>query len=254
MVRKIAIGAALFAAWIVSVGFTAGMMNSLNAKGRASSSVWVGHPDAARIQQPVVLTKHQLFSEDHIADIVAIEQVWAAYGFYNDSHNGPGIASLFTPDAVVHFVWDNLVRGGKVMNNLGAFVPHFGVVAPGDALANMMTPEGAKGSGCVLHGRAQIEQYYGTNRLPVLPWPGHSHHETTAMMVKVADDGQTAILSAPYVIAAVDARGHGRIATGGYRPFFKKTSEGWEVAELYAVDDHPVVTPGCNLNGPFPRK
>lgn len=71
----------------------------------------------------------------------------------------------------------------------------------------------------MLHGRQQIIQYYGLNREPVLPFPGYSHHESTAMMVKVSDDGQTAVLSTPYVIAGVNEKGEGH---GGYRVFLKR--------------------------------
>ncbi len=35
-----------------------------------------------------------------------------------------------------------------------------------------------------------------------------------------------------------------------HRAFMKKTSEGWEIAELYAIDDHPLITPACDVNGP----
>src|SRR5579885_889370 len=55
------------------------------------------HP-TEEIVQPRVLSKTDLFSQDHTADIVAIESVWSAYVYYNDSHNGPDVASLFTDD------------------------------------------------------------------------------------------------------------------------------------------------------------
>lgn len=203
---------------------------------------WTGHPDASVIQQPTVLTKHELFSENHTADVVAVQQVWAAYTFYNDSDNGPGMASLFTPDAVDQHLWDD---------GQGHLTPHYGIVAPGDEGKNM-TAEGPKGSGCVLHGRAQISYYFGQKRRPdPIPWPGHGHHETPSILVKVSDDGQTAVMSAPYVIAGVNDKGEGHVSTGGYRAFFKKTAEGWEIVELYAIDDHPRITPGCDVNGPI---
>jgi hypothetical protein len=207
----------------------------------SSGPLWTDHPNANRLQQPTLLTKHELFSEDHTADVVAIQQVWGAYTFYNDSDNGPGMASLFTPDGVDQHVWDDA--------NTGMLAPHYGIVAPGDEEKDK-TPLGEKGSGCVLRGRDQISFYFGKKRRPApIPWPGHSHHESPSMLVKVSDDGQT--LSTPYVIAGVNDKGEGHVATGGYRAFFKKTSEGWEVAELYAIDDHPHATPGCGLNGPL---
>lgn len=210
----------------------------------ASAPVWTDHPNPARLQQPTLLTKHQLFSEDHTADVVAIQQVWAAYTFYNDSDNGPGMASLFTPDGVDQHVW--------VDANTGLLTPHYGVVAAGDE-GKRMTPAGKQlGSGCVLHGRDQISFYFGKKRRPdPIPWPGHGHHESPSMLVKVSDDGQTAVLSTPYVIAATPDTGPGRVSTGGYRAFYKKTSEGWEITELYAISDNPVVSPGCDVNGPM---
>lgn len=208
----------------------------------ASGPAWTDHPNASKLQQPTVLTKHELFSEDHTADVVAIQQVWAAYTFYNDSDNGPGMASLFTADGVDQHLWDD---------GLGHLVPHYGIVAPGDEGKNE-TAEGPKGSGCVLRGRDQISFYFGKKRRPdPIPWPGHGHHETPSILVKVSDDGKTAVMSAPYVIAGVNDKGEGHVATGGYRAFYTKTQEGWEIAELYAIDDHPRITPGCSLQGPM---
>lgn len=207
----------------------------------AAVPAWTGHPNAAAVQQPTVLTKHQLFSEDHTADVVAVQQVWAAYVFFNDSINGPGVASLFTPDGVDQHLW---------ADGHGMFIPHFGIVTPADEGKNM-TPMGPKGSGCVLHGRAQIAYYFGVKRAPQpIGWPQHSHHETPSILVKVSDDGQTALMSAPAVLVGVDAKGQGHVGSGGYRAFFKKTPEGWEIAELYAINDRPVITPGCDVNGP----
>lgn len=108
------------------------------ARGQAGKSApaWIDHPNPNAIQQPAVLAKHELFSEDHTSDVVAIEQVWGAYTFYNDSINGPGMASLFTPDGVDQHLWDD---------GHGKLIPDFGVVAPEDVGHNM-TPEGPKGA------------------------------------------------------------------------------------------------------------
>ena len=115
-----------------------------------------------------------------------------------------------------------------------------------------MTPNGPKGSGCVLRGRDQISYYFGKKRAPdPLAWPGHGHHESFGMMVKVSDDGQTAVISAPHIDAGQNAKGEAHFTTGGHLAFFKKTPEGWEIAELYAIDDHPLITPGCDVNGPI---
>jgi len=87
------------------------------------------HPQKEVVQFPV-LGKEDLFSEDHTADVVAIESVFSAYTFANDSHNGPLAASLFTDDAIIHFVW----------NNHGTLVPTFGINPK-------QTPDGPLGEG-----------------------------------------------------------------------------------------------------------
>jgi hypothetical protein len=234
------VAAALFFLWIASLFVLVGFATN-HAKAGEGEPAWTGHPDPSTTKQPAVLTKHQLFSEDHTADVVAIEQVWGAYTFYNDSYNGPGMASLFTPDGVDQHLWDD---------GHGKLVPDFGVVAPGDEGHNM-TPEGPLGSGCILYGREQISYYFGIKRQPApIGWPAHMHHETPSILVKVGADGQTAILSAPDIIVGVNDKGEGHFTTGGKRAFFRKTAEGWEIAELYAINDHPAVTPGCDLKGP----
>jgi hypothetical protein len=244
MLKKFCYGIAVLAVIFISVGVTEFWMSGgqAHAQAKTSAPAWVDHPNPLNIQQPTVLTKHQLFSEDHTADVIAIEQVWGAYSFYNDSINGPGMASLFTPDGVDQHLWDD---------GHGKLIPDFGVVAPADVGKNM-TPEGPKGSGCVLRGRDQISYYFGKKRAAEpIAWPGHSHHEAPSILVKVSDDGQTAVLTLPDLEVGVNDKGEGHFTTGGKRAFFKKTSEGWEVAELYAINDHPNPTQGCDLNGPI---
>src|SRR5262245_18857357 len=46
------------------------------------------HPNPKAIEQPRVMKKNELFSQGHTADLMDIQQVWAAYAFYNDSANG----------------------------------------------------------------------------------------------------------------------------------------------------------------------
>jgi hypothetical protein len=234
------LAAGLFVIWIASLFL---IMTLAHGQRRDTKSlpVWTDHPNPATIEEPAVLTKHQLFSEDHTSDVVALQQVWGAYTFYNDSYDGPGIASLFTPDGVDQHLWDD---------GHGKLIPDFGAVAPQDEGHNM-TPEGPKGSGCILHGREQISYYFGIKRAPApIAWPGHMHHETPSILVKVSPDGKTAILSAPDLIVGVNDKGEGHFTTGGKRAFFKKTQEGWEIAELYAINDHPTITQGCDLQGP----
>jgi SnoaL-like domain len=202
------------------------------------------HPSQDIVQQPV-LSKKDLFSQDHAEDVIAIESIWSAYVYYNDSHNGPGAASLFTDDAIIHFVW----------NNGGTLVPEFG---PNPT----QTPDGPNGEGCVLRGRAEIAWYFGFNRTANLgaanhnglPLPGPSHHISTNKMVKVSDDGKTAMLTAVWMGAASNSQGARIGGTGSYRIFFRKTpNEGWEIAEFYGIGDLPATTNNCDLHGPLPR-
>jgi hypothetical protein len=204
------------------------------------------HPSKDIAQQPV-LSKNELFSQDHTADIVAIESVWSAYVFYNDSHNGPGAASLFTDDAVIDFVW----------NNHGTLVPTFGINPT-------QTPDGMNGGGCILASHKDIAQYFGFNRTTNLgdayhnglPLPGSSHHVSTNKMVKVSDDGKTAMMTAVWGTAGSDAKGARLGGTGSYRVFFRKTPmpDGWEIAKMYGISDRPSAgNTSCDLNGPLPR-
>lgn len=82
----------------VSLGVVA-TLAAARLHGKQASQQTV-HP-TKEIVQPTVMTRYQLHSEDHTADVVAIDSLWSNYTFYNDTHNGPGMASLFTEDAVL---------------------------------------------------------------------------------------------------------------------------------------------------------
>lgn len=243
MRKKTYLGIAFVAVGLVSLGITAVTMNVSQAKAK-SAPAWIDHPDPLRIDQPTVLTTKQgLVSDGHSADVVAIEQAWSAYDFFHDSGNGAAMATLFTPDGVVQHLWNN----GE-----GEFVADSGIVAPEDK-GKRLTRDGKQlGSGCVLRGRDQIAYYFGPNMEPKpLAWPKHSHHQETSISVKVSDDGQTALMTSPDIIAGVNDQGEDHLTTGEKRVFFKKTSEGWEIAELYAIHDFPGPTKGCDVNGPI---
>ena len=197
------------------------------------------------IIQPTVMTRYELHSEDHTADVVAIESLWSNYAFYNDSHNGPDVANLFTDDAVVHIVW----------NNHGKLVPTFGINP-------YQTPEGMNGGGCVLPTHKDIATYFGFNRTAKLgpenhnglAISGNSHHEVTNKMVKVNDDGKTAMLTATWFSMAVDTKGVTTVNDGGtYRVFFRKMPNGWDIANMFIITDRPTATTQCDMNGALPR-
>ncbi len=192
-----------------------------------------------------VLNKHELYSEDHTADVVAVETVFSAYTTANDSHNGPLAASLFTEDAVVHFVWNDNTK----------LVPTFGI-------NGYDTPNGKNGGGCRLTGRKDVATYFGFNRTAKLApehrnglaFPDGGHHVASNKMVKVADDGKTAMLTATWLTVRTIPKEGARLGgTGMYRIFFKKTSDGWLINEFYGISEKPSATDQCDLNGPLPR-
>jgi hypothetical protein len=198
------------------------------------------HHPTKEIVQPKRLSRHELFSEDHTADVVAIQQLWGAYQYYNDTHNGPGIESLFAPNAVLHFV----------SNNRGAL---------------------EQGRGCPVVGIKDIAAYFGYNRTAKyepeihdgLPFPGNSHHYSANILVKVNDDGKSAMLTAatlftivsdnPDRMALPDGKGSRIGTTGEYRIYLKKTPEGWVIVDFYDAGDprNPITatataSPTCN--------
>ncbi|MGE0359828.1 MAG: nuclear transport factor 2 family protein [Vicinamibacterales bacterium] len=193
--------------------------------------------DPSALAAPRLLKKHELFSQGHAADVVDIQQVWAAYGFYIDSGNGEGAASLYTEDGVLRHFWSD--KGAK-------WEPHGGV-------GSFPTPYGTvRGGGCVLRGRKEIQQYFSVGRAPT-PWPGWSHHTSPNLLVKVQEDGKTAVLTTTMLIVSVNEKGEGRLTTGGYRVVFTKAAEGWLIAEQNNFADRPRGNNRCDEGGNLPR-
>jgi hypothetical protein len=191
--------------------------------------------DAWARDQPNVMTKQQLFSQDHTADVLAIEQVWAAYGFFIDSGNGPAAASLYTPDAVIQHFWKDKDVTYQPHGGAGSFPTEYGT---------------ARGGPCIVRGRKQIEAYYG--RETVKPQPGWGHHIAPNMLVKVSDDGKSAVLTSTLLTFSMDEKGVGRVGeTGNYRNYFVKSpTEGWLIAKQYNMSEHPRGNEHCDANGP----
>lgn len=244
----------LFVLSVVSAFGTSAIAQQQGQQGGQQAGTPFSNPPSLIIVQPTIQPKDELISQEqnHAADVVAINQVFSLYEYYNDASDGPGVASLFTPNGVDQHLW----------NNYGTLVPSFGIGAI-SSTDRFGVNEGINGAGCVLRGRDQIAIYfvrihnpnYPTITFPTLPLAGHSHHVTTSKFVKVDESGQKAILNATWTTAATnDSTGEVRVGgTGSYRAFFVKTSEGWEINELYAINDHPTVTPNCDANGPLPR-
>ena len=153
--------------------------------------------------------------------------------------------SLFTDDAIVHIAW----------NNHGKLVPTFGIDPN-------QTRDGMNGGGCVLASHKDIATYFGFNRTAQrgaenhngLAITGNSHHEAMNKMVKVSDDGNTAMLTTTWFWMAADAKHSTRVDDGGtYQVFLRKMTNGRDIADMYIIKDRPTATTECDTNGPLPR-
>jgi hypothetical protein len=188
------------------------------------------------LAQPRMMKKNELITlGSHAQDIIDVQQIWAAYGFFIDSGNGEGAASLYAEDGIIRHFW----------NNKGAsYEPHGGI-------GSFKTPYGAdRGGECVVRGRKQIQQYFGGER-KTTPWPGWGHHTSPNSMVKVSEDGKTAVLTTAMLIASVNEKGEGRLTTGEYRVVFKKSpTDGWLIAEQNNFADRARGNNRCDSNGP----
>jgi SnoaL-like domain len=181
--------------------------------------------------------RDQLFGGD-AADIIAINQIWAAYVFYHDTHDGQRFASLFLPDAI----WD------QMFNNNGTLVPASGI----------------DGNGCLMRGRAQISDMIGvaeTHNAPALMIPGTSHHKVNSPLVKV--DGDTAVMTAPWFSLGYDMKSAAtRVHDGGtYFVKLKRTPDhGWMIQAVHIMLTAWKGKPGqgkqdiCTLSGPTDMK
>jgi ketosteroid isomerase-like protein len=158
-------------------------------------------------------------------DIVAIEQVQTHYQFAIDSHDGEGVANLFTSDGVFDVFHNN-----------------------GDGTISPIT------SGlCVNTGRDQIQDFiqdvYKTTT--PLAFPAHSHHFITGQVVEV--HGDSATLKANLVAASIATTG-GPLdgVTGEYDNILRRTPDGWKyVRNRVLVDQSPFSLP-CGPSGPIP--
>jgi hypothetical protein len=183
-------------------------------------------PLVAPIQFPL-LEADDLFTQDNAADVVAIEQVFSAYVFYNDAHDGPDLASLYLPNGVDDHGYNN---------GSGGILPNYGV----------------GGLGCVLTGTNQIATYisdvYGNT--PVLPYPDHTHHVVTSKLVQVV--GDDAMMQAVWY-GVVNTSATPSFSLGGvYLTTFKRTADGWKIRTNHVIWDQPLTSTICSLSGPIP--
>jgi hypothetical protein len=162
-----------------------------------------------------MLTRDQLVTKGHADDKAEIAGMFYAYIFYHDSHNGPGVASLFTKDGMLETLWNN---GGKTIE------PN----------------AGPNGRGCIEYGYDQISEMFGTH---AIPFPGHSHNDVTNVLIQV--NGNTATLFANWTTVhsngstPVTAAPNTAVVShnGEYISDLVRTPDGWRFVHHRAVED-----------------
>lgn len=191
----------------------------------------VGSPVKGAVTPPLQ-KRDSLLSKGHADDIVAVQQLFYAYLFYHDTHDGPGVASLFTNDGVLETLYNN--AGKTIEPNAGP-----------------------NGKGCISYGPQQITQQFGRNDRTPLPYPGYSHNSATDILVKV--DGDTATMWARWATIRSNLEGipgsipgHTAIThhNGTYVSDARRTPEGWRFVHHRAIEDMRMKfgTPLCEEN------
>jgi len=193
----------------------------------------VGRPVKGAVTPPR-MTRDMLLSKGHADDITAVQQLFYAYLFYHDTHDGPGVASLFTNDGVLETLYNN---GGKTLE------PN----------------AGPNGKGCISFGPEQIAQQFGRANSTPLPYPGYSHNSATDIIVKV--DGDYATLWARWATIRSNLEGIPQIGNttghtaithhnGTYVADVRRTPDGWRFIHHRAIEDTRMKfgTPLCETN------
>jgi hypothetical protein len=239
--RFVTVFAAMFvAAGVATVVYTQSARPAAAVKASAANPVNptvglhglpVGRPVKGAVTTPH-MTRDMLLSKGHADDIVAVQQLFYAYLFYHDTHDGPGVASLFTKDGVLETLYNN---GGKTIE------PN----------------AGPNGKGCISFGQDQITQQFGRANSTPLPYPGYSHNSATDILVKV--DGDYATLWARWATIRSNLEGiptaipgHTAIThhNGTYVSDARRTPEGWRFVHHRAIEDTKMKfgTPLCEEN------
>jgi SnoaL-like domain len=185
-----------------------------------------------KILGPVSVHSLQLqdITMDDPQDITTILQVFHAYVYYHDTHNGQALASLFTPDGIFEDLYNNSANG------------------------TLEPTKGVGGLGCTMVGRAQIAQYIIVSGGTLLAFPGHSHHMPTSEVVTIGRDRQTATLTANFQVASTnDTTGAvGASLTADYIVDFVRFGDIWEISRILPINDSAGVSSSCSMNGPIP--
>ncbi len=172
--------------------------------------------------KPPLLTRDQLLTRGNQDDKAEITNLLYTYGFFHDSGNAAGVASLFTKDGAIQGFWNN---NGKTLEGSGC--PGFG-----DQLGRVAVDE---------YGAIAKPGTVQTTR----PFPGHSHNIMTNVMVQV--HGDTAMLHAyfPRVLAnsegvhPVAPKPYGSVVSHGgeYVSDLRRTPEGWRFFRHRIIGD-----------------
>ena len=203
-----------------------------SSPGPSINGLPIDGPVKTPVQLPM-LTRDQLVTRGHAEDKAEIADLFYAYVFYHDSHNGPGVASLFTKDGILETLWNN---GGKT------FEPN----------------AGPTGRGCLEYGYDQISEMFGNKPLP---FPGHSHNQVSNVLIQV--HGDTATLYANWTTVhsndpdarpgfsnAVEPNTAVVSHNGEYVSDLRRTPDGWRFVHHRAVEDEKVKfgIPVCEKN------
>jgi len=174
-------------------------------------------PVTKPLRLPLV-TRDQLVTRGHADDKLEIADVFQAYMFFHDTHNGEGVASLFTPDGAMEHMWNN----GGVIEPTG----------------------GPNGRGCFSEGRAAILDMYKDRPTPV-SFSGHSHNLVTNVSVQVY--GDTSTLYGHFTTIRSNEDGKPPIAPAPFTAVvhhngedvadLRRTPEGWRFVHLRVLED-----------------
>jgi hypothetical protein len=231
MLKKCLWGIAFLAAVVISTGVTVLTMNTRHVEAKSSSadptrqaqSLLSGLPAGPSTTiTPPFLTADQLLTRGHDDDKVEITNLLFTYGFYHDSGNGAGVASLFTKDGAIEGLW----------NNNGNILVGRGCLSQGDQL------------GRVAVDAAGNTAKPGEKQTP-RPFPGHSHNVITNVLVQV--NGDTAALHAYFTRVHANVEGNEPVATppntavvshtGEYVSDLRRTPDGWRFYRHRIISD-----------------
>jgi hypothetical protein len=227
-----------------AVVFLLGAAVSLGVFAITKASAWTHHPvsigDVARAADtsttksptgfpmtggvlrpfvPPLRTKEDFVTRGNADDKLEIASLFYTYIWYHDSHNGAGVASLFSDDGILEILWNN---GGKTVEPNG----------------------GPNGKGCLEHGHQQISDFFGTNPIPFV---GHSHNQVSNVNVQVRGDIGTLYANWTTIHSNDDKPVPGAVApntavvshNGEYVGDARRTSDGWRFANLWILEDEP---------------